>query len=390
MKEVQAALSALKRESDSGSLYTTRMMAPPNVSQMAAPASTVSQASAPPVTNLAAAVAPPAASSKKSTMIAVAAVLVVLIGGGGAVMRTMKQHAAEKAAAELAARQAAATPEPVPAPPPLPPDTTLTNDNVAEMVTAKVPTDLILSQIRSAEKTDFDLSTAEIIRLSKAGVSPLIIEQMRNPKRGPAAPPPRQAPSNAQNAKQPPPPPTPVTATATAPAPLAPVPIVTSSNSVLAPSPVPTPAAAPAASVPGPTVNVVVPDTLPLKITLAVDIPANADVGRPLRFTVTDDFKVGSTVVLPKGAAVYGEISEAGRKKMFGIGGTRMSLQFTKAEAPGGHSINVRALAVRKTDGATQRPVDTGQRQPKDLAAAKGTEYIAYTDGEQPLTLPRR
>ena len=90
-----------------------------------------------------------------------------------------------------------------------------------------------------------------------------------------------------------------------------------------------------------------------------------------------------------KGATVYGEISEAGRKKMFGIAGGRLSLKFTKAEAPGGHTLNVRALAVKKSD-VTQRPVDTGTRQPKDLAAAKGTEYIAYTDGEQSLSVPRR
>ena len=135
--------------------------------------------------------------------------------------------------------------------------------------------------------------------------------------------------------------------------------------------------------------NVTVPDALPFKVTLAVDVPTDADVGRPLRFTVSEDFKVGNNVVLPKGATVYGEISEAGRKKMFGIAGGRLSLKFTKAEAPGGHALNVRALAVKKSD-VTQRPVDTGARQPKDLAAAKGTEYIAYTDGEQSLSVPRR
>ena len=73
---------------------------------------------------------------------------------------------------------------------------------------------------------------------------------------------------------------------------------------------------------------------------------------------------------------------------MFGLGG-RMNLKFTKAEAAG-RSLNVRALAVKRTDGVTQRPVGTGQRQPKDLAAAQGTEYIAYVDGEQVVTLPRR
>ena len=384
MKEVQAALSMLKRESDSGSLYTTRvsgsLQLPPGVSKIVPPASAVA--------------APADASSNKRKLIAVAALVVVLIGGGGTIWRHMQQRAADKAAADLAAQQAAAQPEPAPAPPPLPPDTTLTNDNVAQMVAEKVPTDLILSQIRSADKTNFVLSTAEIIRMTKAGVSPLIIEQMRDPKRAPVTPPPRQA-SNSSNAKQPPPPPAPVTATATAPTPApASVPIATSSNAILTPVPAPvaTPAPAPAAAavVPQGNVNVTVPDAIPFKVTLAVDIPSDADVGRPLRFAASEDFTVGNNVVLPKGATVYGEISEAGRKKMFGIGGGRLSLKFTKAEVPGGKTLNVRALAVKKGDGATQRSVDTGVRQPKDMAAAKGTEYIAYTDGEQALTIPRR
>ncbi len=69
------------------------------------------------------------------------------------------------------------------------------------MVNQKVPSDLILSQIRSADKTNFDLSTPEVIRLTKGGVTPLLIEQMRNPKRVPLGPPPR-TPNTPQNAKQ--------------------------------------------------------------------------------------------------------------------------------------------------------------------------------------------
>src|SRR5258708_28847077 len=115
----------------------------------------------------------------------------------------MKKRAAERAAAaQLPAQPPPPAPvvEPAPAPPP-PVDTTLTNDSVLDMVNQKVPSDLILSQIRSADKTNFDLSTPEVIRLSKAGVTPLLIEQMRNPKRVPLAPPPR-TPNTPQNAKQ--------------------------------------------------------------------------------------------------------------------------------------------------------------------------------------------
>jgi hypothetical protein len=45
---------------------------------------------------------------------------------------------------------------------------------------------------------------------------------------------------------------------------------------------------------------------------------------------------------------------------------------------------------VRKNDGVTQRPVDTGQKQPKDVAASRGAQYIGYIDGEQPVTAPQK
>ena len=369
MKELQIALSALKRESDSGSLYTTRMMAPvPSVSQVSPPAT-----------------AGGSAVSKNPATIGIVALVVILMGGG--IWWTMHQRAAQKAAAEIAARQAPppVTEAPPPAPP-LPPDVTLTNDSVTEMVTAKLPPDLILSQIRSADKTNFDLSTAAVIRLTKAGVTPLIIEQMRNPKRALASAP-RSNPATPQSSKQnPAPAPAPVTATATAPVPvLVPVPIATSPIAVLTPAPVPA-----AAVVIPQSVNLTVPDAVPFRITLAVDIPPEAEVARPLRFTATEDFLVKGVVVIPKGSAVYGEISESGKKKLFGFGGSRLSFKLTKAEAAGGRTLNVRALAVAKSGGVTERQVETNQKPPKDLAAARGAEYIGYIDGEQQITVPQR
>jgi serine/threonine protein kinase len=60
-------------------------------------------------------------------------------------------------------------------------DVPLTNDMVLEMVQAKVPVPLILTHIR-ASKPGFDLSTAEVIRLTKAGVPETVIEAMHDPK----------------------------------------------------------------------------------------------------------------------------------------------------------------------------------------------------------------
>ena len=73
-------------------------------------------------------------------------------------------------------------------PPPAPPadqppaDAVLTNQNILDMVDAKVSNALIINQIRSS-KTRFNLSVPEVIRLSKAGVPDAVIEAMRNPTR---------------------------------------------------------------------------------------------------------------------------------------------------------------------------------------------------------------
>src|SRR5258706_5804845 len=145
-----------------------------------------------------------------------------------------------------------------------PPDAVLSNDNIVEMVQAKVGTGIILAQIR-ASKTNFNLSTAEVIRLTKAGVPEAVLEQMRNPKKvvsssaavnpptngkqgkdkGPQAPPQSPIPAT----------PAPVTLPAATPVVTAPPPVVT------APAPKPAPARVPLA------------DASPFQITLMPDIP---------------------------------------------------------------------------------------------------------------------
>jgi hypothetical protein len=113
-------------------------------------------------------------------------------------------------------------------------------------------------------------------------------------------------------------------------------------------------------------------------------------MGRPLRFTATEDFKINGATVIARGAVVQGEISDTGKKKVFGIGGSKLSFKLTRADGVGGHAISVRALAARKADGATQRPADTGQKTgAKDIAATQGSQYIGYIDGEQSITVPK-
>ncbi len=88
---------------------------------------------------------------------------------------------------------------------------------------------------------------------------------------------------------------------------------------------------------------------------------------------------------------MQGEISDTPKKgKIFGIGGTKLSFKLTQARTPAGHPITVRALPSAKSDGITQRPVDTGQKTgSKDIAAAQGAQYIGYIDGAQTVTVPK-
>ena len=63
----------------------------------------------------------------------------------------------------------------------------LTNQSIIELVGAEVPETVIIGHIR-ASKTKFDLSTEEIITLSKNDVPAAVIEAMRNPTGKAAAP----------------------------------------------------------------------------------------------------------------------------------------------------------------------------------------------------------
>jgi hypothetical protein len=220
-----------------------------------------------------------------------------------------------------------------------------------------------MSQIRAASKTNFNLNLAEVVRLTKAGVPETVIETMRNPKRAPAASAPAQQPNPAP----------------ANPAPVAP-PVTVASAPVIA-----TPTAPAAAPTPPPAAvrveSVTLVDGWPVPVTLAEDIPQDAEAGRALHFTVTKDVRVGDAVVIAQGASVTGEIAEGAKKKLFG--GTKMTLRMLSIDAVDGKKYRVRALSARAGDGKTERPVETTTKpKSKDLAASAGTAYIAYIDGD--------
>jgi serine/threonine-protein kinase len=348
MKEVQVALGALKHESDSGMLYRTRagMDAWPK----------------------------PKRSPMPLMIGAGVAAAVVAIAGGGAWWWT---HRAPKPAIAAQAQNPVPAPPPVavqppsvtapvaPAVPPVAPtDQALTNDNIIQMVEAKVAPAVILSQIRNS-KTAFSLSAPEVIRLTRASVPESVIEAMRNPKAAPSRPA------------------APVASAAPAAAP--------ASTTAASVPPAPAPAPAPAATSPsGSIVAVTLTDGMPFTISLAEDIPQNAEEGSPVHFTAARDLRVGDLVVIAKGAAVTGAIAQAGHKGTFGIGGGKMTLRLLTADTVDGRKCRVRPQSARSSDGKNERPMETNVKpKNKDLVSAAGTEYIAYIDGDVTVSVKK-
>jgi hypothetical protein len=131
---------------------------------------------------------------------------------------------------------------------------------------------------------------------------------------------------------------------------------------------------------------VVVPDALPIQIELAEDVSADAEPGRPIHFTLSNDLRIGQTVVATAHAPVTGEIVDGARKKF--IGGTKLTFRLKSVVAAGGTLLLLRATPSGR-DG--RRPVESASvpKPPKGVAAVIGTEYVAYTAGEQTLHVPR-
>jgi serine/threonine protein kinase len=425
MKEVENALTSLKRSLDSGVFYpptqglpvappatsplvseteawqtdtvTTRPVpmppplpissappvAPPPLPVPAPPVATPAPVAAAPV-----APAPPvriarpdpqaAGGSSKNLGLVLGLIVVVILAAaaaGGWWWWTNQNKAAPQQVAQAPAPQTAApapaptqeipTLAPVPAEPAPPAaEAILNNASILDLVQSKTPAADIVKQIRSS-KTNFNVSKDEITRLKQAGVPGSVIQAMRNPTGAPGGPPPPPPLRSAQVAAVPAQP----TSKSEAPATEAPKPAPGRPTVALAP--------------------VTVGDALPFRIILAADVPADAPEGQALRFTVVDGLKVDNNVVIAKGATVTGSVTgETGKKKILGMGGSKLTFRLLQTDGVDGKKVNVRAMSGRRTDGVTIRTFETTKgSKTKGLAAAQGTEYIGYIDGEQTVSV---
>jgi hypothetical protein len=133
---------------------------------------------------------------------------------------------------------------------------------------------------------------------------------------------------------------------------------------------------------------VVLGDALPIRLTLAEDIPNDAAEGDPVRFRVAHDVRVGDTVVIPRGAAAVGVIVDGAKRRILGIGG-KITFRLESADAVNGQKVTIRATPVRRRDGSSKRPVNTNTRKSKEVAATAGGEYLGYIDGANTVTVNR-
>jgi hypothetical protein len=126
---------------------------------------------------------------------------------------------------------------------------------------------------------------------------------------------------------------------------------------------------------------------MPISLKLAEDVAADAPADQALRFTVSREFRIGNNVVLPEGAVVSGQVVTAAHKKL--IGGAHITYRLKDAAIPGGTKLAVRAAAVKGGD-EKGRPLEiSGTKHPKDVAAAAGSTYVAYVDGDQTVTVKK-
>ena len=403
MKEVEKALTSLKRTLDSNAFddATVRAplvpMAPGPASQMATvstrqaappppetpappplPASGPSFAALDPIApapgaSMAAPVPAAAASPAKSNaglvLGLVAVMLLAVAAAGGWWWWNNRRQTAPQQVATTPAETA--TPAPAPAEiPPLAPVTTepaatpaeapLDNDAILALLQANTPAPDIIKKIRSS-KTNFTVTKQEIARLKEAGVPASVIQAMRNPAGATAS------------------------STGSAPAagipPLPPV----KTETPAAETPKPAPRRPAVALTP-----VTVDDALPFRMVLTGDVPSDAPEGQALRFTVVDGLQVNNSTVIAKGALVTGSVTgEIAKKKILGMGGgSKLTFRLLQVDAVDGKKVNVRAMSGRRAEGPTLRTFETLKgSKTKGLAAAQGTEYIGYIDGDQTVSV---
>ena len=338
MEEVRAEVARIKAAHDSGILAATVAPTPSSIQL------------------------PPPAPAKKSAGIGWALGGFAVVAGGLAIflwpqMFPPRVEKPEPEEVAVAAQQ--------PPPPPQLPDV-LTNDSVIEMVKAKLPDRFIVSQLRTA-KTHFDLSTAELIRLGKGGVSEAVVAVMRDPKAVVPTPAVIAAPLAVAPPKMTEPVPT-TTGTTTTPS---------TAPATVAPPVKPEPARATAMLADGTRIRIMVDE----------NVPRAPGATAPVKLSVSENVLLNGRVVIPAGAPVTATLSVVPGRKLLGKG-PRVLLHLESIRTADGRQMRIRSRVAGGSSEA-RRPIEASGLSsgtvPEGVLVTKGTEIYCYLDGDFPL-----
>jgi serine/threonine-protein kinase len=311
MQDMHVELLMLKQKSDSGVLFVPQL---PTV-ELLTPAR-------------------PQSRSWGGTAVLAIAVFVLVCAG----LWWWGSHSVAKNAPRVTPTAKVPNPDAPPKPSALSP-AVLNNQAILDLVQANVPPAVIITHIRSSP-TNFTLTTAEIIRLAKAGATEAVIQAMRDPK-GVAA-----NPANAGVAGSP-------------------------GSANTAPQ----------------NRAVTVVGGSPLEMTLTADVPADCKPGQLLQFQVSKDVAIGSTVVVAKGAVVTGVVVDAAKKK-FLVHNTRPTFRLVDVVAVDGSKLKVRATSGRLGESRKDPQFEPiGGVRSKDAPVPAGSRFLAWFDGDQTVTL---
>lgn len=172
-------------------------------------------------------------------------------------------------------------------------------------------------------------------------------------------------------------------------------------------NPVPASQSAPVAAPSGPT-QPPPPHTLldgtPIKLRLSQTVSsADAKMGQDVAFEVTEDVQVDGVVVLPKGAAALGNVTEAEPKRRMGRGG-KLDITISYARLADQEKVALRASKEAKGGGhvgaMTGAMVGTAIvffpaaplflfMHGKDITIPQGTEITAFVEGDMHLDMSK-
>jgi len=122
---------------------------------------------------------------------------------------------------------------------------------------------------------------------------------------------------------------------------------------------------------------------------------ATNSVDDPVRFEVTEELRVGDVIAIPRGSTAVGHVVEVEPRRRLGRAG-KLNFSIDHVKALDGTNVRLRASSARKGEDKTGTViVGTVLLSPlflimrgKDVSIPKGTNVIAYIDGDREITLP--